>query len=67
MIDLLPFFFSFLDAGRDRFIDNLSNLGSFITNYNAKMIDYDINTDGNEINTKVSHLHCNWSWVMTTI
>ncbi|KAL7515715.1 hypothetical protein ACHAXN_013147 [Cyclotella atomus] len=42
--------------GRDRFIDNLSNLGSFITNYNAKMIRYDVNDDGSEVNTKIINL-----------
>ncbi len=40
--------------GRDRFIENLSNLGSFITNYDAKMIKYDVEGDGREIVTKVS-------------
>jgi hypothetical protein len=39
--------------GRDRFIDNLSNLGSFITNYDAKMINYDVGGDGRKIVTKV--------------
>ncbi len=39
--------------GRDRFIDNLSNLGSFITNYDAKMIKFDVENDGREIVTKV--------------
>jgi hypothetical protein len=28
--------------GRDRFVDNLQNLGSFITNYNAKIIKYNV-------------------------
>lgn len=27
-------------SGRDRFVENLQNLGSFITKYSAKMIDY---------------------------
>jgi hypothetical protein len=27
-------------TGRDRFVDNLANLGSFITKYSAKMINY---------------------------
>ena len=39
--------------GRDRFIENLSNLGSFITNYDAKMIKYDVENEGKEIVTKV--------------
>ncbi|KAL7532456.1 hypothetical protein ACHAXR_004639 [Thalassiosira sp. AJA248-18] len=38
--------------GRDRFIDNLANLGSFITNYDAKMIKYDVEDGGKEIDTK---------------
>jgi hypothetical protein len=28
--------------GRDRFVDNLQNLGSFITNYTAKIIQYNV-------------------------
>lgn len=39
--------------GRDRFIDNLANLGSFITKYDAKMIKYHVEKGGREINTKV--------------
>jgi hypothetical protein len=30
-------------VGRDRFVDNLRNLGSFITKYSAKLLDYDDN------------------------
>lgn len=49
--------------GRDRFIDNLSNLGSFITNYNAKMIKYDVEDGGKEIVTKVMvKLELNLPW-----
>jgi len=33
--------------GRDRFIDNLKNLGSFITEYDARMIRYDVVKDEN--------------------
>ncbi len=45
--------------GRDRFVDNLQNLGSFITNYNAKMLKYDViqNDDDSgmtQVKTKVS-------------
>ena len=40
--------------GRDRFIENLANLGSFITDYSAKMIKYDVEDEGKEVNTKVS-------------
>ncbi len=39
--------------GRDRFIENLANLGSFITNYDAKMIKYDVEEDGSRVDTKV--------------
>ena len=38
-------------SGRDRFVDNLANLGSFITKYSAKMIDYTV--DESTVNTKV--------------
>jgi hypothetical protein len=37
--------------GRDRFVDNLANLGSFITKYSAKMINYTEKGDG--VKTKV--------------
>jgi hypothetical protein len=46
--------------GRDRFIENLSNLGSFITNYDAKMIKYDVGGDGREIVTKVRFNFCDF-------
>ena len=42
--------------GRDRFIENLANLGSFITNYDAKMIKYDVEDDGKEVKTKVRRM-----------
>lgn len=50
--------------GRERFIDNLANLGSFITKYSAKMIKYDAEKDGEEIDTKVSTcwLSCIFKW-----
>ncbi|KAL3802948.1 hypothetical protein HJC23_011571 [Cyclotella cryptica] len=49
--------------GRDRFIDNLSNLGSFITNYDAKMIEYNVKNDATVINTKVMvKLELNLPW-----
>jgi len=36
-------------SGRDRFIDNLANLGSFITNYDARLISFDTDVvDGDE-------------------
>ena len=39
--------------GRDRFIENLANLGSFITKYDAKMINYEVEDGGKEVKTKV--------------
>mmetsp|Transcript_20883 Transcript_20883/g.37706 ORF Transcript_20883/g.37706 Transcript_20883/m.37706 type:complete len:266 (+) Transcript_20883:47-844(+) len=49
--------------GRDRFIDNLANLGSFITNYDAKMIKNDVGKDGEEVVTKVMvKLELNLPW-----
>ena len=30
-----------IHIGRDRFVENLSNLGSFITKYDAKMLKYE--------------------------
>lgn len=49
--------------GRERFIDNLANLGSFITNYDARMIKYDVEKDGREIFTKVMvKLELNLPW-----
>mmetsp|Transcript_18787 Transcript_18787/g.33817 ORF Transcript_18787/g.33817 Transcript_18787/m.33817 type:complete len:266 (+) Transcript_18787:148-945(+) len=49
--------------GRDRFIDNLANLGSFITDYDARMIKYDVEKDGMEIVTKVMvKLELNLPW-----
>jgi len=49
--------------GRDRFIDNLANLGSFITDYDARMIKYDVEKDGKEILTKVMvKLELNLPW-----
>jgi predicted nucleotidyltransferase len=34
--------------GRDRFVDNLQNLGSFITKYSAKLLDYNNGDDSDE-------------------
>ena len=49
--------------GRDRFIDNLANLGSFITNYDAKMINYNVEKNGEEVVTRVSvKLELNLPW-----
>ena len=50
-------------AGRDRFVDNLANLGSFITKYSAKMIDYQVDSDASMVNTKVMvKLELNLPW-----
>ncbi len=40
-------------SGRDRFVDNLSNLGSFITKYEAKTLKYTVSDDGLQVRTKV--------------
>lgn len=48
-------------SGRDRFIDNLQNLGSFITKYDAKPLDYKV--DENVVETKVMvKLELNLPW-----
>lgn len=48
-------------SGRDRFVDNLQNLGSFITKYDAKMIDYA--EDSNSVQTRVMvKLELNLPW-----
>ena len=41
-------------SGRDRFVDNLQNLGSFITEYDARMLNYAVSDDGLVVDTKVS-------------
>lgn len=47
--------------GRDRFVDNLANLGSFITKYSARMLDY--TTEGTTVNTRVMvKLELNLPW-----
>jgi hypothetical protein len=38
--------------GRDRFVDNLENLGSFITKYSARPLGYDVDEDGLAVTTK---------------
>lgn len=49
--------------GRDRFIDNLANLGSFITNYDAKILKYNVEKNGEEVVTKVMvKLELNLPW-----
>jgi hypothetical protein len=50
-------------AGRDRFVENLANLGSFITKYSAKMLDYQVSSDETVVNTKVMvKLELNLPW-----
>lgn len=39
-------------SGRDRFVTNLANLGSFITNYSARVLDYDAD-DSTAVQTRV--------------
>jgi hypothetical protein len=47
--------------GRDRFVDNLANLGSFITKYSAKMLDYQ--AEGTTVKTRVMvKLELNLPW-----
>lgn len=47
--------------GRDRFVENLRNLGSFITKYSAKPLSYDV--DGNVVTTKfMVKLQLNLPW-----
>ena len=38
--------------GRDRFVENLENLGSFITAYSVKPLDYTVDDDGLTVTTK---------------
>jgi len=51
--------------GRDRFIDNLANLGSFITKYDAKMLKYEVEDSEDEptVQTKLMvKLELNLPW-----
>ena len=49
--------------GRDRFVQNLANLGSFITEYSAKPIQYDESTDQAVVTTKfMVKLRLNLPW-----
>ncbi len=43
--------------GRDRFVENLSNLGSFITKYSAKRLQYAVVPDTSTVKTKVRANH----------
>jgi len=50
-------------SGRKRFVDNLANLGSFITKYDARMLGYDVSDDGTTVTTKVMvKLELNLPW-----
>lgn len=50
-------------AGRDRFVDNLKNLGSFITKYDAKVLTYDVNQTDLSVDMKVMvKLELNLPW-----
>lgn len=50
-------------SGRDRFVDNLSNLGSFIIEYDAKMLNYSSSDDGLTVKTRVMvKLELNLPW-----
>ena len=49
--------------GRDRFVDNLQNLGSFITNYSAKLLEYSVDDAVPEVQTKLMvKLELNLPW-----
>jgi hypothetical protein len=49
--------------GRQRFVDNLANLGSFITNYNARPLGYEVSGDGCTVQTKIMvKLELNLPW-----
>jgi len=50
-------------SGRDRFVENLANLGSFITEYDARMINYEVKEEGTQVQTKVMvKLELNLPW-----
>lgn len=49
--------------GRDRFVSNLANLGSFITNYSAKLLSLDDSSSPTEVTTKLMvKLELNLPW-----
>lgn len=49
--------------GRQRFVENLKNLNSFITKYSAKPITYNVNLENNEVTTKfMVKLELNLPW-----
>lgn len=50
-------------SGRDRFVDNLKNLGSFVTKYDAKVMRYTVKEGELEVDTKVMvKLELNLPW-----
>lgn len=50
-------------SGRDRFVDNLANLGSFITEYDARMLSYEVDDAVPLVKTKVMvKLELNLPW-----
>jgi Uncharacterized conserved protein (DUF2358) len=49
--------------GRDRFVDNLKNLGSFITKYDTKLLEYTVDEAVPEVTTKLMvKLELNLPW-----
>eukprot|EP00557_Chaetoceros_sp_GSL56_P004285 CAMPEP_0176493556 /NCGR_PEP_ID=MMETSP0200_2-20121128/9611_1 /TAXON_ID=947934 /ORGANISM="Chaetoceros sp., Strain GSL56" /LENGTH=258 /DNA_ID=CAMNT_0017891225 /DNA_START=98 /DNA_END=874 /DNA_ORIENTATION=+ len=49
--------------GRSRFVENLKNLGSFITKYDSKVLQYNVSQDGLMVNTKIMvKLELNLPW-----
>ena len=49
--------------GRDRFVDNLARLGSFITKYSAKPLSYQVDEDSSAVTTKfMVKLQLNLPW-----
>lgn len=50
-------------SGRTRFVDNLANLGSFITNYDARFLGYEVDEAGSKVQTKIMvKLELNLPW-----
>lgn len=50
-------------SGRDRFVENLANLGSFITKYDARLLNYEVSSDGLVVDTRVMvKLELNLPW-----
>lgn len=50
-------------SGRQRFVDNLANLGSFITEYDARMLDYDKDESSSTVKTRLMvKLRLNLPW-----